>query len=94
MPAPIDITGKRFGRLVAVKRSGHKGRITAWLCKCDCGNSVVVRTTSLTCENHTRSCGCLQKLTQRLASAMMSGGAVNEERYQEVRAIIMSEPSS
>lgn len=33
-----DITGMRFGRLVALKRLES----TRWSCRCDCGNSIVV----------------------------------------------------
>ena len=38
MTKPIDLTGQRFGKLVALKwtgRSNTSGRI--WLCRCDCG---------------------------------------------------------
>lgn len=57
-----DLTGKRFGKLVVVKRvedyigpSGNRG--TQWLCKCDCGNEVVKRGANL-CSGSTKSCGC------------------------------------
>lgn len=60
----IDLTGKRFGRLVVIKRvedhvqpSGqHK---TRWLCQCDCGNEVCVISDNLN-NKSTQSCGCLQ----------------------------------
>lgn len=54
-----DITGMRFGRLVAeqlVKRDQFK--IGIWRCTCECGNSCEVRLCSLTA-GATRSCGCL-----------------------------------
>ena len=61
----IDLTNQRFGRLVVVKEvepyykpSGQK--VTQWLCKCDCGKYVNVRTGDLRSGN-TQSCGCLQK---------------------------------
>ena len=46
--AGIDITGQRFGRLTAVRLIPKEERTwsnkeRAWLCKCDCGNEVVVR---------------------------------------------------
>lgn len=50
-----DITGQRFGRLIALKYSGQ-GK---WFCQCDCGNKLLVKTNSLT-SNHTKSCGCLK----------------------------------
>lgn len=54
----IDLTNKRFGRLIAKKYI--KGGF--WRCLCDCGNEVIVDTRNLN-SNHTRSCGCLLKDT-------------------------------
>lgn len=57
-----DITGKRFNRLTVLKRieprvfpSGQTQ--TQYLCKCDCGNEVVVLYRNLITGN-TKSCGC------------------------------------
>lgn len=56
----IDITGQRFGRLVALGRvEGAKPGVT-WLCRCDCGNEKPVLGISLRCGN-TSSCGCLTR---------------------------------
>lgn len=54
----IDLTGQRFGRLVAHDRAGELGSHSMWRCKCDCGNEVVVSVSNLR-NGHTRSCGCL-----------------------------------
>jgi len=57
-----DLTGKRFGKLVAIKRSGRKiGTSLEWVCKCDCGHIVRIKGNSLT-SGRTRSCGCLRIL--------------------------------
>jgi len=54
-----DISGQRFGRLVAVKREGTtKHGESKWLCKCDCGKDAIIRHGGLTSGN-TKSCGCL-----------------------------------
>jgi hypothetical protein len=54
----VDITGQRFGRLVAVKPTNERWRgCVVWLCQCDCGNMKKVRADSLT-GGHTKSCGC------------------------------------
>ena len=65
MAKPIDMVGKRFGRLVVIKRvedaicpSGYKE--IQWLCLCDCGKYVIVTGKRLRSEN-TKSCGCLRK---------------------------------
>lgn len=55
-----DITGQRFGKLVAIEYKGLKGEKTSWLCKCDCGNECIVITNSLK-SNKTKSCGCIHK---------------------------------
>lgn len=56
----IDITGERFGRLIVLSQSENKGGRTMWLCKCDCGNEVVVTTQSLR-RGDTKSCGCFRR---------------------------------
>lgn len=57
MPKKLDVTGERYGRLVALKRLDSQGG-SRWLFKCDCGN-VVVRKLGNVRGGHTRSCGCL-----------------------------------
>src|SRR5215467_9926110 len=38
MPNFKDITGQRFGRLVAIRPVGSRNGRALWLFKCDCGN--------------------------------------------------------
>lgn len=63
-----DITGQRFGRLIAVSRSGAtKQGSVIWLCVCDCGNQKNVSSAALS--QKTKSCGCLarEKKAERVA---------------------------
>lgn len=61
----LDITGQRWGRLVAMKqvgyitrKSGDKERRQAlWLWQCDCGNTKEIPATEVK-HGGTRSCGC------------------------------------
>ena len=62
---PIDITGMRFGRLVAIREVDDPRKDTYWLCECDCGNTIIVTSSSLR-NGNTRSCGCLHR--DRLAA--------------------------
>lgn len=66
MPAFIDLTGQRFGRLLVLQRvpNVEKG-LTRWLCKCDCGNTPTILRHLLR-SGHTKSCGCYQKDCIRL----------------------------
>lgn len=59
----LDLKGQRFGRLLVLDKAPNQGKRTAWKCKCDCGNEVIVLTEKLRRNDSspTRSCGCLQK---------------------------------
>lgn len=57
-----DFTGRRFGRLVAirpVRKRLDTDRHTMWFCKCDCGSVTVVPTNNLI--QQTVSCGCVSR---------------------------------
>lgn len=60
----VDLSGKRFGKLVVIKRheknKDDTRRGVFWECECDCGNMTTVGAASLPSGN-TKSCGCLQK---------------------------------
>ena len=64
MIKPKDITGLKFGKLTAIKlhHTEKKNNCTKhfWLCKCDCGNEIIVCKQNLT-NNNTQSCGCLKE---------------------------------
>lgn len=60
MPNFIDISGQRYGRLVALERVPRKRGKTYWKCKCDCGQEIVAQYYSIVSGN-TKSCGCLRK---------------------------------
>lgn len=55
-----DITGYRFGRLVALHSIGKYRGTYQWLCKCDCGQNKIAIVSAL-CSKKIQSCGCLQK---------------------------------
>lgn len=60
MPKLIDLTNQRFGKLVVLKMAERKkGDPVKWLCQCDCGALISVRTSDLR-SGHTKSCGCLK----------------------------------
>lgn len=68
----IDITGKRYNKLVVVKRvENAKGGVPMWECVCDCGNTTVVRGANLK-SGAVKSCGCLLKTTKSTLKHDMS----------------------
>lgn len=61
MSRKSDLTGQRFGKLVAVEPTKErKNGYTIWLCRCDCGNTVHVASRFLK-NGWTTSCGCVEK---------------------------------
>lgn len=59
MPA-LDLTGQRFGRLVAIRRIGTRRTFALWVCACDCGAAHEVTSHGLR-QGLVRSCGCLRR---------------------------------
>lgn len=61
MGKEIDITGKKYGMLTAIERvENYRTQGNYWLCRCDCGNTAIVRKYDLVhLKNH--SCGCYQR---------------------------------
>ena len=60
-----NLLNQKFGRLTVIARAENhvqpSGKsYTQWLCRCECGNEVVVRSANLK-KGHTKSCGCWQR---------------------------------
>ncbi len=59
MPAKIDYSGYKFGKLTVVNKLQQKSYEKAkYYCVCDCGTEVIVSGSNLV-TGHTKSCGCL-----------------------------------
>jgi hypothetical protein len=80
-----DLTGIRFGRLVAIKQVGihHSGQ-ALWRCTCDCGKLKDVPSSKLV-RNNTRSCGCLLLETQQSNGKKEPGYAAMALVYREYK---------
>ena len=60
MPPLVDLTGRKFGRLVVLRRMANKGREPTWECTCDCGNTHRALGRNLR-TGSTKSCGCYNR---------------------------------
>ena len=59
-PGMLDLTGRRFGKLVCLhpaEKKDKRGNIQ-WVCRCDCGNSCLAAVPQLR-SGYKKSCGCL-----------------------------------
>lgn len=64
-----NLIGKKFGRLTVLYRCNPPDHVkkrdqTYWVCKCECGNYIQVRTGALV-TNGVQSCGCLHSEVAR-----------------------------
>ena len=82
-PGQVDITGQRFGKLVAIEPTGRRGNSGSviWLCQCDCGRTTQVSVANLT-SGGTKSCGCLR---YGLRSAKSNEASRNDQTQQSLR---------
>ena len=84
MSRAINLTGQRFGRFTAIKRSDQLAysKEAAWLCMCDCGNMRTVKGSKLR-SGKSRSCGCLQakELGERNATMKRIHGGSDTRLY-------------
>lgn len=62
MPRIKDLTGKKFNQLTVIRDSGLRAlnRSIRWECLCDCGNTVLVESATLSGMKQ-QSCGCIMK---------------------------------
>ena len=80
----LDLTGKRFGKLVALYPiySGLKNEHTKWHCKCDCGNECDIDMGNLR-SGKSQSCGCVQsKQEERIIKLLTKNQILFNYQYQ------------
>lgn len=82
-----DLTGRRFGALVALKRSHTNGKKWLWVYECDCGNECAKVGADVSKElkrGGTPNCGCL---TARLQSKPKTHGMSRHPAYAVWRSM-------
>lgn len=83
MPAALDLSGQRFGRLVVIERS-HQDSHGAWLwlCRCNCGKTVHVRGATLKAGRTSacHSCAATERATTH--------GGTGTDLYSRWRAML------
>lgn len=79
-----DITGRRFGMLVALEYAGQKHRRrTYWKCQCDCGNIAIVQTVHLK-SGHTSSCGCKMDIIHKNIAKVNYVNGLSQDRIGRI----------
>jgi hypothetical protein len=88
MNKSIDITGKRFGKLIAIKKH-HQDKYGAWywVCVCECRNECIVRINNLT-RRGIHSCGCSKYINyndiigKKIGNLFILEYIVNKKKYK------------
>lgn len=89
MGKPLNLLNQRFGRLTVIERAedyiAKSGKHqTRWLCKCDCGNTTIVFSSSLKREL-TKSCGCYKKEIDKIKKNGFKHGGKGTRLYRAWR---------
>ena len=89
MPAKIDMTGKKFHRLTVIRETGrdNSGQVL-WECRCDCGNTSIVRGRDLR-SGGTKSCGCLdlEKAVDRIKKETVNHSNISKIKSQKLSVL-------
>lgn len=86
----IDLTGKRFGALTAlrpVSASGTADRRLGWLCRCDCGREKIINAASLR-HGRTLSCGECVTHAQHVNDLAASNGLYDGTAVEMLRRAV------
>ena len=81
MPAKIDVTGHKYGRLTVLGESDilKYGRL-AWDCICECGKKVIISSCHLR-YGKVKSCGCYGKEARRARTRKPEGVAAFKQLW-------------
>lgn len=88
MPALVDRSGARYGRLLVLRRDltrgpASKGARVYWMCRCDCG-AEVSRTGHELAAGDTTSCGCAHR--EMVGGINRSHGLTRSPTYRSWQA--------
>lgn len=91
-----EMIGKRYGRLRVIQDAGRtEAYARKLLCRCDCGNEVIVFASNLR-RGHTTSCGCIKHEIVKAGAHTVHGGCGSRlysiwkgmrRRCQDIKAI-------
>lgn len=92
MAKSIDITGKKYGFLTAIRFSHYKDykcgqRHRVWLFRCECGNDVLIPIGQARAGG-TKSCGC--KKSEFVAKARTSHGYANHRKTGKINSTYLA----
>jgi len=81
--------GNKYGKLTVLKYDSIKFSQKAYLCQCDCGNTVVVASNNLK-KGNSKSCGCVRKesCSKRMSKLNFRHGETNTKLWRTWKGIL------
>lgn len=76
----VDLSGRIFGKLTVIKLFEYYRGGSTWVCKCECGNEILVKRPYLICGD-TRSCGCIREEKPNSKTHGESGNGKRTKEY-------------
>ena len=87
MNKPLDITGKKYNRLTAIKYMGVDSlHYNVWMFKCDCGNEVV-KPSCRVIKGKVKSCGCAEIERRKNFIAKYAGIKTHGQSYSRLYGV-------
>lgn len=90
----LDLTNQKYGKLTVIKPAESikekSGTVrSAWLCKCDCGKEVIVKTINLR-SGDTKSCGCLYSKGEYIIQKLLENNNILYKKEYSFSDLITS----
>ena len=82
-----NLTGKKFGLLTVIDKIDGNKHGNLWLCKCECGNEILVTTNHLTTGN-TQSCGCLTSKNENKIALWLKEHNINFKQQYSFKDLV------
>ncbi|HYW90471.1 MAG TPA: HNH endonuclease signature motif containing protein [Chloroflexota bacterium] len=86
----VDISGQRFGRLIAIEFAQRTNGSSQWRCRCDCGSTKIVSLGNLR-KGRVQSCGCLQREVAPRHAFRVTQGLAIERFWRSIVCDLTSE---
>lgn len=83
----IDLTGQRFGKLVALSPIYRENKHTLWHCKCDCGNECDIDMGNLR-SGKSQSCGCTHSKNEEKIIKLLTENNIDfvyQKRFEDFK---------
>ena len=81
--------GNKYGKLLVIEYAGVKKTQKSYICKCDCGNEVVVLSNNLK-KGNSKSCGCsrVETCRKRMLKLNFRHGETNTKLWKTWKGIL------